>query len=70
MVTEVTKSGRPAAASKMLGHARKFFGWAAAQKIYGLKRSWCSRSLSETPPQQLESGTFWTGEKSQALPAK
>jgi integrase len=39
MVTELTKSGRPAAAAKMLGHARKFFGWTAARKIYGLKRS-------------------------------
>jgi integrase len=39
MVTELLKRGRPAAASKMLGHARKFFGWAAARKIYGLKRS-------------------------------
>ena len=39
MVNELLKSGRPAAASKMLGHARKFFGWAAARKIYGLKKS-------------------------------
>jgi hypothetical protein len=39
LLNELTRSGRPAAASKMLGHARKLFGWAAAQKIYGLKRS-------------------------------
>jgi integrase len=39
MVNDLLKSGRPAAASKMLGHARKFFGWAAARKIYGLKKS-------------------------------
>src|SRR3954454_11254375 len=39
MVNDILRSGRPAAASKMLGHARKFFGWAAARKIYGLRRS-------------------------------
>lgn len=39
MVNDLLKSGRPGAASKMLGHSRKFFGWAAARKIYGLKRS-------------------------------
>src|SRR4051812_19781934 len=39
MVTELTRSGRPAAASKMLGHARKFFGWVVARKIYGLRKS-------------------------------
>src|SRR5436190_8834875 len=39
MVNDLLRSGRPAAASKILGHARKLFGWAAARKIYGIKKS-------------------------------
>jgi integrase len=39
MVNDLLRSGRPAAASKMLGHARKLFGWAAARRIYGIKKS-------------------------------
>ena len=39
MVESILDAGHPAAASKLLAHARKLFAWAVARKIYGLDKS-------------------------------